>query len=55
MKYHLRWDRNDYGYIIIEANTEDEAREKFETGEYEEKDLVGKGGNVEVVDIEPVE
>lgn len=52
--YKILWDRNDYGTLLIKADTEDEAREAFETGEWDEEDLNIKNGGMEVVKIEKV-
>jgi len=53
-EYYIRWNRNDYGYIVIKADSEDQAREKFESGEYEDKDLVVKNGGIEIEDVEEI-
>ena len=50
-KYLINWNRNDYGYITIEAENEAEAREKFESGEWEEKDLFIKNGGMDIDSI----
>ena len=54
-KYIILWDRNDYGKIVIEAESEDEARELFESGEWEEEDLNIKNGGMEIVAIKKAE
>lgn len=50
-KYHIRWNREDYGHITIEAETEEKARELFETGEWEENQLVIKNGGMDIEDV----
>ncbi len=50
--YLIKWNRDDYGNIIIKAETEEEAKEKFEAGEYEEKDLNIKNGGMTIFEIE---
>ena len=47
-KYIVRWNRNDYGYIVIEAKSQDDARELFLSGEFDEKDLFIKNGGFDV-------
>lgn len=47
-KYKINWSRSDYGYITIEAETEDEARELFESGEYPEQDFIVKNGQIDI-------
>ena len=47
----ILWDRNDYGKIAIKAETEQDARDMFECGNYDEKDLDIKNGGMEVVEI----
>lgn len=47
-KYIVRWNRNDYGYIVIEAKSQDDARELFLSGEFDEKDLLIKDGGFDV-------
>jgi hypothetical protein len=51
-KYIIKWNREEYGHIIIEAETEEQAKEIFETGEYEEKDLNIKNGGIYLESIE---
>lgn len=51
-KYFIRWNRDDYGHIVIEAETEEQARELFETGDWHDKDLVIKNGGIEIEDVE---
>ena len=53
-KYKVLWDRSDYGSIIIEAKSAEDAREMFETGEWEEKDLNIKNSDMHAVNIEKV-
>jgi len=50
-KYVILWDRNDYGKLVIEAQTEEEAREKFEVGDFKDEDLIIKNGGFELVEI----
>lgn len=53
-KYCINWNRNDYGYIVIEAQTIEEARELFESGEWEEKDLFIKNGGFDVESVQEI-
>ena len=53
-KYCINWNRNDYGYIVIEAQTLEEARELFESGEWEEKDLFIKNGGFDVDSVQEI-
>lgn len=53
--YKINWSRDDYGYILIQAETEQEAQEIFETGEFKDEDLQLKGGNMIINDIEELE
>lgn len=43
--YKLNWTRQDYGYILIKANNENDALEKFRQGNYKDIDMEIKGGN----------
>lgn len=52
--YKVFWDRNDYGSIIIEANSEEEAKEKFSSGDFLEEDLNIKDGGFEISTIEEI-
>jgi len=51
MKYIIRWSREEYGNILVEAKNEQEARELVEMGNYEEKDLVVKSSDMNITDI----
>lgn len=53
-KYCINWNRNDYGYIVIEAQTIEEARELFMSGEWEEKDLFIKNGGFDVDSVQEI-
>jgi len=44
--YKILWSRQDYGNITIKANSPEEAREKFEQGNYKDVDLNIKGGEI---------
>lgn len=46
-KYKILWSRSDYGSIIIEAESEQEAQDMFDTGEFNEADLNIKDGGME--------
>lgn len=46
--YRIYWTRSDYGHIDITASTEQEAREKFEQGNYKDVDLYIKGGDMTI-------
>ena len=50
--YIITFSRNDYGKILIKAETEQEARDKFDTGDYTENDMNIKGGDTVLEDIE---
>lgn len=52
--YKINWYRNDCGKIYIKAKSEQEAREKFETGYYNESDLEIKEGSIDIYSIETV-
>ena len=52
--YRILWDRNDYGKLVILASDEAEAREKFESGDYNEDELEIKNGGIDLVSIEEV-
>lgn len=47
-KFIVHWDRNDYGHIIVEAETKEQAEELFMQGEFNEKDLFIKNGGFEI-------
>lgn len=53
--YTINWEREDYGHIEISANSIEEAREKFEQGNYKDVDLNIKGGGMNIYDIEKEE
>lgn len=50
--FTIIWSRQDYGRLEIEANTEEEAREKFNQGDYKDADLNIKDGSMEIDSIE---
>ncbi len=52
--YKINWSRDDYGYILIKAESEDEARDMFYIGDFEDKDLFLKEGNMTAEDIQEV-
>ena len=51
-KYKVNVSRDDYGYIILTAKDENQAREIIEAGEWRDDELVLKGGNMTVDIIE---
>lgn len=51
MKYRVNVSREDYGYILIEAASEDEARGKVDTGEWSDDMYIIKNGGVTVENI----
>ena len=53
-KYLILWDRNDYGKLVIEANSQEEAEEKFNCGDFKEEDLNIKNGGFELVEIKDI-
>lgn len=53
-KYLILWDRNDYGRLVIEAESKEEAEEKFNTGDFNEEDLNIKNGGFELVEINEI-
>ena len=60
MKFKVTWTSSEYGHVIINAKNADEAREMFEMGDYEEKDVTIKNGgrdcdNVGFIGEEPQE
>lgn len=44
--YTILWSRQDYGRIEIQAESVEQAREKFEQGNYKDSDLNIKGGEI---------
>lgn len=52
MRYTIHFNREEYGYINIEAETEEEATEMFEEGNYDGKDENIKNGQTEIDRIE---
>ena len=50
--YIVQWNRDDYGHIIIKADSEQEARDKFDTGDYDDSQLVTRGGSIGVERVE---
>lgn len=54
-KYKVQISRDDYGYIIIEAKTPEEARELVETGEWTDEMYHVKNGGVSVERVEELE
>ncbi len=56
MKYYtILWERSDYGRITLKADSEQEARDRFECGDFEERDLNIKDGQMDLVEIKEVE
>lgn len=53
--YKVNWSRDDYGYILIKANSKEEAQELFESGEFKDDDLELKGGNMVFNDITKID
>lgn len=53
--FKVNWSRDDYGYILIKAETEQEAIDLFETGEFNDNKLELKGGNMIINDIKELE
>ena len=51
-KFIVQWNRDDYGYIEIEAKSEQDARDKFDSGQFDDADLCTKGGSIEIERIE---
>ena len=51
-KYKVLISRDDYGYIIVKANSEEEARETIESGEWTDEEYTSKGGGITVDNIE---
>ncbi len=52
--YKILWSSDQYGSILISANTEEEARELFESGEFRQEDLNYKGGSMIAEKIEEI-
>ena len=52
MKFKVNVSRDDYGYIIVTAKNEDEARDIVETGDWQDDELMLKGGNTTIDSIE---
>lgn len=52
--YKVKVSREDYGYIFVHADNEDEAREKIEEGEWEDEDYIVKNGGVVVDEVEEI-
>lgn len=50
--YKVHVSRDDHGYIIVAAGSEDEAREKIESGDWEDKDYTVKNGGCSVEGVE---
>lgn len=53
--YKVLFSRDEYGYIIVRAETIEQARETIETGEFDENELEYKGGSMVVDDIQLLE
>lgn len=52
--FKILWQDNSYGHIYIKAESEDKAIEKFNMGEFDEKDLFYKNGGKEVEAIDEI-
>lgn len=50
--YKVRFTREDYGYILIKAENEQDALKLFDEGEYKDDDMFIKGGSTLSSDIE---
>lgn len=44
--YRIYWTRQDYGHIDITAENEEEAKKKFNEGNYKDVDLYISGGEI---------
>lgn len=53
-KYKILFQRDDCGHIIIEAETAEKARQQFEEGYYDDRDLEYKNGGVQFEGIEKI-
>ena len=51
-EYKITISRDDYGYIIVKANTKEEAREQIESGEWTDDMYNLKGGDITVNEVE---
>jgi hypothetical protein len=49
--YQVKWESDEYGYINIEAKSEEEAKELFMSGEFKEEDMVYKNGSKNVYEV----
>lgn len=45
-KYKVNYSLEEYGYIIIEAESEEEAKERVYSGEYRDEDKTPKNGQI---------
>jgi len=46
--YKVPFSRQDYGYILIEAKDEQEARDIVDTGDFYDEQMIVKGGETVV-------
>lgn len=53
--YKINWSRDDYGYMFVQAETLEKAKEIFESGEFTDDMLELKGGNMIINDINELE
>jgi hypothetical protein len=51
-KYCVEFYRTQYGFIEVDANSENEARERVDTGDYDEDAENIKGGDLEIMEVE---
>lgn len=54
-KFKVDINRDDYGYIIVEAETKEEAEEKIESGDWTDEEYTVKGGGYQVVNVKVLE
>lgn len=50
--YKVPFTRQDYGYVIVKAETAEEAHEKVMSGDYFDDDMFVKGGDT-IADGQP--
>lgn len=50
--YKVLFSRDEYGYILVRAETIEQARDVIESGNFDDNDLEYKGGSMVVDDVQ---
>jgi len=54
-QYKVNISRDEYGYLLVNADSEEQARDIVESGDWSDDEYNAKGGQITVDSIETVE